>query len=187
MLNIVLCAMQWNCVAYPFYMKTLHLLIPTSHGGKTCKHSVWGPRPSQYSTNVAVPFGVILAQHQWHQHHYCDPCHRASWVCLLGNLAGYLPVVYHNVKDQGICGFACLPMMDIPQALYTGVRIKYPKRNKISSLFIFYWRITAVQTFVVFCPTSTWISHWCTYIPSLLNLPSRPSRLMQSPCLSFVS
>ena len=35
----------------------------------------------------------------------------------------------------------------------------------------FYWRIIALQNFVVFCQTSTWISHRYTYIPSLLNLP----------------
>ena len=29
----------------------------------------------------------------------------------------------------------------------------------------------ALQNFVVFCQTSTWISHRYTYIPSLLNLP----------------
>ena len=36
---------------------------------------------------------------------------------------------------------------------------------------LFYWRIIALQNFVVFCQTSTWISHRYTYIPSLLNLP----------------
>ena len=36
---------------------------------------------------------------------------------------------------------------------------------------IFYWRVIALQNFVVFCQTSTWISHRYTYIPSLLNLP----------------
>ena len=35
----------------------------------------------------------------------------------------------------------------------------------------FYWRITVLQNFVVFCQTSTWISHRYTYIPSILNLP----------------
>ena len=35
----------------------------------------------------------------------------------------------------------------------------------------FYWRIIALQNFVVFCQTSTWISHRYTYIPSFLNLP----------------
>ena len=53
----------------------------------------------------------------------------------------------------------------------------------------FNWRIMSLQNFVVFCQTSTWISHRYIYIPFLLNLPpisqpSRPSRLIQSPCLS---
>ena len=38
-------------------------------------------------------------------------------------------------------------------------------------LYFFYWRIIALQNFVVFCQTPTWISHGYTYIPSLLNLP----------------
>ena len=38
------------------------------------------------------------------------------------------------------------------------------------SLLFFYWRIIALQNFVVFCQTSTWISHRYAYIPSLLNL-----------------
>ena len=37
-------------------------------------------------------------------------------------------------------------------------------------ILFFYWRIIALQNFVVFCQTSTWISHRYTYIPSLLNL-----------------
>ena len=36
---------------------------------------------------------------------------------------------------------------------------------------LFYWRIIALQNFVVFYQTSTWISHRFTYVPSLLNLP----------------
>ena len=44
---------------------------------------------------------------------------------------------------------------------------------KIMSIFKFYlffnWRIIALQNFVVFCQTSTWINH--TYSPSFLNLP----------------
>ena len=39
-------------------------------------------------------------------------------------------------------------------------------------IYLFFsWRIIALQNFVVFCETSTWISHMYTYIPSLLNLP----------------
>ena len=35
----------------------------------------------------------------------------------------------------------------------------------------FYWRIIALLNFVVFCQSSTWISHKYTSIPSLLNFP----------------
>ena len=35
----------------------------------------------------------------------------------------------------------------------------------------FNWRIIALQNFVVFCQTSTWISLMYRYVPSLLSLP----------------
>ena len=37
--------------------------------------------------------------------------------------------------------------------------------------FFFFWRIIALQNFVVFCQPSTWISHRYTHVPSLLNCP----------------
>ena len=37
--------------------------------------------------------------------------------------------------------------------------------------FSFYWRIIALQNFVVFCQTSTWISHRYTYIPEKATAP----------------
>ena len=43
------------------------------------------------------------------------------------------------------------------------------KKIKIFYLF-FYWRIIALQNFVVYYKTSTWISHRYTYSPSLLKL-----------------
>ena len=46
------------------------------------------------------------------------------------------------------------------------------KRRRIFFFnLLFYWRIITLQNFVVFCQTSTWISHQYTYIPFLLNLP----------------
>ena len=47
-------------------------------------------------------------------------------------------------------------------------------------LFIFNWRIIALQYHVGFCHTTTWISHRYTYVPSLLSLP--PTSL-PIPCL----
>ena len=47
---------------------------------------------------------------------------------------------------------------------------------KIEHLFkinlFFYWRIIVLQNFVVFCQTSTWISHKYTYIPLPFEPPS---------------
>ena len=59
-------------------------------------------------------------------------------------------------------------------------------------LYFFNWRIIALPNFVVFCQTSTRVSHKYTmplpsrnFLPS--SSPSHPSRLSQSPCLSSLS
>ena len=41
----------------------------------------------------------------------------------------------------------------------------------IFNLFIFNWRIIALQYYIGFCHTATWIRHTYSYVPSLLNLP----------------
>ena len=45
-------------------------------------------------------------------------------------------------------------------------KINWPNR-----FFNFFYWINPLQNSVVFCQTSTWISHRYTYIPSLLNFP----------------
>ena len=62
-----------------------------------------------------------------------------------------------------------------------------PILNFLIYLF-FHWRIIALQNCVGFCQTSTWISHRCTYVVISHPPPSssHPSRLIQSPCLSFL-
>ena len=70
------------------------------------------------------------------------------------------------------------------------------KKKHVSFFFFkliyFYWRIIALQNFLVFCQTSIWISHtYTTHPPRFWNsLPSphlsHPSRLIESPCLSFL-
>ena len=60
-------------------------------------------------------------------------------------------------------------------------------------IYLFFnWRIIAVQNFVVFCQTSTRISHRCTHVPLFPDLPPislsiPPFSLSQSPCLSSLS
>jgi len=44
-------------------------------------------------------------------------------------------------------------------------------------LFIFNWRMIVLQYWFDFCHTSVWISHRCTYVPSLLKLPPFPTSL----------
>ena len=58
------------------------------------------------------------------------------------------------------------------------------------NLFIFNWRIIALQYCVGFCHMSARISHRYTCVPSFLKLPptpSHPSRLSQSPSLRSLS
>ena len=96
-----------------------------------------------------------------------------------------------NIKSATVSIFSpsvCFEVMGLDAMIFL------PLFSCVVSFFklIFYWRIIALQNFVIFCQTSAWISHRYTYIPSVLNLPpislpSHPLRLMQSPCLSFLS
>ena len=53
---------------------------------------------------------------------------------------------------------------------WTTREVPRPHLKKIN-LFIFNWRIIALQHRVGFCQTAAWISQRYTYVPSLLNLP----------------
>ena len=57
----------------------------------------------------------------------------------------------------------CIWILSIVTLLNSFTYLKY-------NLFIFHWRIIALQNFTGFCQTSTWIRHRYTYNPSLLNL-----------------
>ena len=70
------------------------------------------------------------------------------------------------------------------------------REKRVKCIFLinpfFYWRIIALQNFAVLCQTSAWVSHRFTYTPSHwklppIPLPTPPSRLIQGPCLSFLS
>ena len=89
----------------------------------------------------------------------------------------------NNYRYMCICGLVYIHIL-LSSVHWAGLEVMLPKSNKhiqilVSffivqlSLFIyfFYWRTIALQNFVVFCQTSTWIGHGYMYIPSLLNLP----------------
>ena len=69
-------------------------------------------------------------------------------------------------ERHGMKGHLVLPTL----WFWTSSLQNYERINFFFLLFIFYWRMIALQNFAVFCQTSTWISHRYTYIPSLLNL-----------------
>ena len=45
------------------------------------------------------------------------------------------------------------------------------------NVLMFNWKIIALQYCVVFCHTSTWISHRYSYVPSILKLPPTSHRI----------
>ena len=64
-----------------------------------------------------------------------------------------------------------------------------PQKFFFKKIF-FYWRIIALQNFVVFCQTITWICHRYMYIPFILNflpisLPILPLQVDIEPCFEF--
>ena len=68
------------------------------------------------------------------------------------------------ISKYEIC-FMSLSYSNIPNILACNTFFVF-----LFNLF-FYWRIIALRSFVVFCQTSTWISHRYTYTASLLTLP----------------
>ena len=69
--------------------------------------------------------------------------------------------LFREVGPGGICG----PSGGEWTALEVSLLVFFFLFNSF-----FYWRVIALQNFVVFCQTSTWISHRYTYIPSLWGL-----------------
>jgi len=74
---------------------------------------------------------------------------------------------YPHFKDEATEGLkAGLFSLGLPNW-----HVKKHRMFFILKLYIFNWKIIALQYWFHFCHTSTWISHRSTYVPSLLNLP----------------
>ena len=105
---------------------------------------------------------------------------RMDWFDLLAVQGTFKSLLqYHSSKASILrCSAFCIVQLSHPY-MTTGKTIAVTRRTlvgKVMSLLffiylIFYWRIIALQSFVVFCQISTWISHRYTYIPSPLKLP----------------
>ena len=67
----------------------------------------------------------------------------------------------------GICHSLCTTFLKSNDAIFRRQLIL----NFLKNVFVFNWKIIALQYCVGFCHTSTWISHRYTYVPSLLNFP----------------
>ena len=95
----------------------------------------------------------------------------------------------HPTISFSECCYSLLRKLRIPQGTIFGlwmVKCKSPSHlfncivpNFFLNLF-FNWRKIALQNFAVFCQTSRWISHRCTYVLSLeppSHLPPHPTSL----------
>ena len=103
--------------------------------------------------------------------------HPRIWLKLGGKLAGLLRAF--------LCSLSPIAMVTVwsmfsKMAQISRDFILYSRSDLLHSffnLFIFNWRIIALQCCDGFCHTSKWISHKHTYVRSLFNLPPTPSHL----------
>ena len=65
----------------------------------------------------------------------------------------------------------CLQKPEVSYIRMSYIIVSYKRSCFFMLNFFLNWRIIDLQYCVVFCCTSTWISHRCTYDPSFLNLP----------------
>ena len=122
-----------------------------------------------------------------------------DWLALLAVQGTLKSLLQHHSSETSIlqCSAFCIVQLSHPYVTTakTIVLTRGTVVGKVMSLhffnLFFYWRIIALQNFVVFCQTLTWISHRYISPPFWTCLPSpylsHPSRLIQSPCLSFLS
>ena len=124
-------------------------------------------------------WGLCLASRYW-RHCYqgrnllshqtegvCDAAVLTQWshVCL--QVEGTLPPRMHCPPTYDLHFFTSLPQLPAVSTC----QLPSPPTHFLNFLFIFNWRIIALQYWFDFCHTSTWISHRYAYVLSLLNLP----------------
>ena len=86
------------------------------------------------------------------------------------NCGIYPQGVHHPSEEKIYIFFPCF-LPPHPQAHEPMTLVLQLKDTVYILKFMFNWRMIALQYCVGFCRTSTWISHRCAYVLSLLSLP----------------
>ena len=141
----------------------------------------WGTQGEIKNLNVSIIHHFLKNNYTWHSiyHLYnnimdskdCPCMHREGigfWLCFLGGIMFPPYFLYYKL-------LTVLFILLIPIQVNSNLFFYY-------SYFFFIWRIIALQDFVVFCQTSTWISHRYVHIYSLpfeptSHVPPHPSPL----------
>ena len=170
----------WSKVTASFKHSPSHLTVSASWG--------WGKDLSFCYKPYRIP----------HNSWFCfpKPClclicmhNRCVWLFVTPwTVAHQAPLSMGFSRQEYWSGFPFPLPGDLPDP---GVKPASPVASASAGRF-FFLKIITLQNFVFSSQTSTWISHTYTYIPSLFKLPlsptlTHPSRLIQSPCLSFLS
>ena len=82
---------------------------------------------------------------------------------ILVYLAGSFSCYWHLIFIWYICYSSCTTTETLSVKVHLYLYVYF-------NVFIFNWRIIALQYCLGFCHTSTWIHHRYTYVPSLLTL-----------------
>lgn len=105
----------------------------------------------------------------------CTPVVDSCWcMAKLYNTIQYCKYLFVFTIVFTICIYNLYLQIQIQFVFTIVFTIQYCKIKKREKFHLFfYWRIIALQNFVVYYQTSKWISYRYTYIPYLLNFPPR--------------
>ena len=138
--------------------------------GLKCRSDVPLPRKAAEDLVLDLVFLPESPAPSPHVHHLMTLCELVRLKTLLHSLHTQSRLTLCDHMD---CSLSGSTVHGILQArILEWVAIPFSRGSSWPrDLFIFNWRIPTLQYYIGFCHTSTWISHRCTYVPSLVNLP----------------